>query len=92
MVKKNKRFIKNIILFGIISYVLFILVSQQKDLYTYKKQQVYYSQQIQEQEEEKAELLSEKENAESDEFVEKIAREKLNMYYPNERVYISINN
>ena len=31
-----------------------------------------------------------KENINSDEYIEQIAREKLEMYYPNERVYIDI--
>ena len=31
-----------------------------------------------------------KENINSPEYIEEIAREKLNMYLPNERVYIDI--
>lgn len=71
--------------------MFFIFISQQTDLSTYKKQYKYYEEQMQVQEKEKQKLLSEKENAESDKFVEKMAREKLNMYYPNERVFVSIN-
>ena len=41
-------------------------------------------------EEEQEKLNEMKENITSDEYIEQIAREKLGMYYPNERVYIDI--
>ena len=34
------------------------------------------------------ELVAEKENVNSKEYIEQIAREKLDMYYPNEKIYI----
>ena len=34
------------------------------------------------------ELNAEKENVNSKEFIEQMAREKLEMYYPNEKVYV----
>ena len=39
---------------------------------------------------ENEELKKMKENINSDEYIEQIAREKLGMYYPNERVYIDV--
>ena len=36
------------------------------------------------------ELVSTKDNVNSKEFIEQMAREKLDMYLPNERVYIDI--
>ena len=38
----------------------------------------------------KEELLELKNNINSPEYIEQIAREKLDMYLPNERVYIDI--
>ena len=38
----------------------------------------------------KEELLATQENVNSEEYIEKIAREKLEMYYPNETVFIDI--
>ena len=38
--------------------------------------------------EKKEELLVTQENVNSEEYIEKIAREKLDMYLPNETVYI----
>jgi len=40
----------------------------------------------------KESLVALKENASSLDYIEKIAREKLNMYKPNEKVYIDIGN
>ena len=37
-----------------------------------------------------SELLEKKQNIDSTEFIEEIARDKLGMYLPNERVYIDI--
>ena len=43
---------------------------------------------IEEQQTYNNELVSEKENVDSKEFIEQMAREKLEMYYPNEKVYV----
>ena len=45
-----------------------------------------------EQKEYKNELVAKKENVNSKEYIEQIAREKLNMYLPNERVYLDVGN
>ena len=46
------------------------------------------AQEIQEEQETKEELAQKKDNVDSLEYIEQMAREKLDMYYPNERVYI----
>ena len=43
---------------------------------------------IKEQQAYNDELVAEKENVNSKEFIEQMAREKLDMYYPNEKVYL----
>ena len=43
---------------------------------------------IEEQKEYKKELAKKKDNVSSLDYIEKTAREKLEMYYPNERVYV----
>ena len=40
----------------------------------------------------KQELLKQEEKVNSDEFVEKIAREELGMVKPGERIFVDINN
>ena len=54
--------------------------------------QEYYESKIKDAQAYNETLISEKSNLNSEEYIEKIAREKLNMYTENERVYIDINN
>lgn len=85
-----KKFIQ--ILFAIIIgiYVISVFINQQKTLNSYKTSQEYYAMQIDKEKECKEELLELKNNINSPEYIEQIAREKLDMYLPNERVYIDI--
>ena len=79
------------VLFVVISiYVICIFSSQQQTLNRYQKEIKEYDKQIEEAKETKDSLLTMKENVNSPEYIEKIAREKLGMYLPNERVYIDI--
>lgn len=88
---KGKKIYKIIIILAILVYFVYILFSQQKTLNSYKTEQEYISEQIQEQEEYKEKLANMQDNIDSDEFIEQIARDKLNMYLPNERVYVDAN-
>ncbi len=71
-------------------YIIYTVISQQQTLNSYKAEEKRYSAQIQEQKEEQEQLKQTKANINSEEYVESIAREKLNMYLPNERVYIDM--
>ena len=86
--KKNKKIYKKLLFLGIILYVIFTLVNQQKTLNQYDKDKQELASQIEEEKEYKEELAKKKENVNSLEFIEQTAREKLDMYYPNERVYM----
>ena len=88
---KGKKIYKIIIILAILVYFVYILFSQQKTLNSYKTEQEYISEQIQEQEEYKEKLANMQDNIDWDEFIEQIARDKLNMYLPNERVYVDAN-
>ena len=48
----------------------------------------YYSEKIAEAKEYNETLIATKDNLDSKEYIETICREKLNMYYPNERIYV----
>ena len=85
-----KKFIKIIFLIIVGIYLLYIFIDQQKTLNSYKKTKDYYAQQLSEQEQYREQLTTLKNNINSPEYIEKIAREKLDMYLPNERVYIDI--
>lgn len=86
--KKNKKIYKRLLILGISIYVIFTLVNQQKTLNQYTANSNELEKQIEEQKNHKEELAKKKENVTSLDYIEQTAREKLDMYYPNERVYI----
>ena len=86
--KKNKKIYKTLLILGIALYVIFTIVNQQKTLNQYNEDSNKLAIQIEEQKEYKEELAKKKDDVSSLEFIEQTAREKLDMYYPNERVYI----
>ena len=83
-----KKLLKKILIIVFLIYFSYIIFSQQQSLNSYAESQKYYSEQISLEKENKEELLETKNNINSLEYIEKIAREKLNMYLPNERVYV----
>lgn len=85
-----KKIFKNVIIIGVILYASITFINQQKTLNAYKNQQETLSTKISEQKGYKETLLATKENISSPEYIEEVAREKLDMYLPNERVYIDI--
>ncbi len=92
MKNKDIKFIlKRILIIAIAIYVTYTFFSQQKSLNMYKADAKYYLEQIEQEEEKKEELNQTKNNINSKDYIEEIAREKLNMYLPNEKVYIDIN-
>ena len=86
---KKKKLLKRLIILLIAIYVIFTLVNQQKTLTQYSQNSEELNTKIAEAEEEKEELTKQKDNVDSLEFIEKTARDMLDMYYPNERVYIN---
>lgn len=88
--KKNSRFLKKIVIICFIIYFIYTLASQQKTLNAYAKEENNYNKEIAISEDKQNELQTIKDNINSNEYIEQIAREKLGMYYPNERVYIDI--
>ena len=91
MINKLKKNYKKILFLAIITYTCYTFFVQQKSINMYKKQQAECNRQILAEKETGESLLVLKNNAESPEYIEKIAREKLDMYLPNERVYIDLN-
>lgn len=86
--KKSKKLYKRLLILLISIYVVFTLINQQKTLNEYNQNSKELSQKIEEEKVTKEELAKQKENVNSLEFIEQMAREKLDMYYPNERVYL----
>ena len=86
--RKNKKIYKSLLILIIGIYAIFTLINQQKMLNQYTSNVEELSKEIQEEKETKEELAQKKDNVDSLEYIEQIAREKLDMYYPNERVYM----
>ena len=88
--KLLKNTYKKIFIVVLIGYAVYIFMSQQNTLNTYCKEVSKYEKQIEEAKETKESLIAMKDNIDSPEYIENIAREKLGMYLPNERVFIDI--
>lgn len=86
--KLNKAM--NLILILLVVYVVFTTVKQQAKINSYNKDISYYTSQKEDLLDKKEELLAIQENVNSEEYIEEVAREKLDMYYPNETVYIDV--
>lgn len=87
--KKNKKIYKKILIVIVTIYVIFTLINQQKTLNQYSKESQDLTQKIEEEKENKEELAKKKSDVDSPEFIEQTAREMLDMYYPNERIYVN---
>lgn len=85
-----KKLFKKILITILIIYAIIILTNQQKQLNTYSESIAATEKKIEEANEHKDSLISLKQSTSSLEYIEKIAREKLNMYKPNEKVYIDV--
>lgn len=86
--KINRKLYRNLIILAIGLYVIFTLINQQSTLNQYTQDIQDLSKKIETEEQNKEDLAKKKEDVNSLEFIEQTAREKLDMYYPNERVYV----
>ncbi len=86
--KKNKKILRNILIIVVAIYVIFVFVNQQKTLNEYSKNSEELKEQIATEKANNEELNQKKDDVNSLEFIEEMAREKLDMYKPNERVYV----
>lgn len=87
---KKKFKIKRIVIIAVLVYFVYTLILQQKTLNAYRSEEKHYTEQLVEAQEKNQSLLSLKTNLNSTDYITEIAREKLGMYLPNERVYIDI--
>lgn len=87
--KVNK--ILNLILILVLIYACFTFFNQQAKLNSYSQDISYYTAQKEELNLRQKELLEEQKNVNSEEYIEEVARKKLEMYLPNETVYEIIN-
>ena len=88
-VSKNR--ILCLLIFTFFIYSIFMFYKLQMKLNKYNDELAYYQSQVEDLNEEKNDLLNQKQIMNDASYIENIAREKLDMYYPNERVYIDVN-
>ncbi len=86
--KKTKKIVKFTIIFIIAVYIILTFSNQQRTLNQYSKNYEELTSQIEEQKEYNEQLSKKKQDIESTDFIEDMAREKLDMYLPNEKIYI----
>ena len=84
----KKKLFKRLLILLVLIYAVFTFINQQKVLNQYNANSKELASQIEEQESKKKDLIAEKDNVNSKEYIEQTAREKLDMYYPNEKIYI----
>ena len=85
---KKKKLYKKLLILLVLIYAIFTLINQQKVLNQYSENSKELAKKLDEQQIYNEELVAEKENVNSKEFIEQTAREMLEMYYPNEKIYI----
>lgn len=84
-----KKLIKRLIIVCIIIYAVITFFNQQKILNTYASNDAELDKKLVQAQEYQEELNKIKKNVNSNEYIEEVAREKLDMYLPNERVYLN---
>ena len=89
--KKRLR-IGRFVIIGVILYFIYVCITQQQSLDSYKREAEKYQEDIVEAKKENNKLQHIQNNVDSTEYIEDVAREKLGMYLPNERVYIDVTN
>ncbi len=90
---KNKTtLLKRIVFFIVLLYAIITFINQQKVLNNYALQANNLKINIAEAKKQQEKLNNQKDNVNSLEYIEALAREKLGMYMPNEKVYIDNEN
>lgn len=87
--RKLGNLVKKLILIAIGIYAITTFFNQQNILNTYATNSEELTNQIAEAKEQNEKLKDKKQNVNSEQYIEEMAREKLDMYLPNERVYIN---
>ena len=88
---KKKSLIK-IVWVGVILYAGYVMLQQQIQLHKLGKEADVYHAQIAQQEEQKQDLEETVKMLETDEYYEKIARKKLGLVRPDEKVFVDTAN
>lgn len=88
-IKVSKKIFYTII-FIVLVYIIVHLINLYQKLDSYNAEIAYYEEKIESLKKKQEELESIQANVNSPEYIEQMARENLDMYYSNEKVYIDI--
>lgn len=92
--KENKNNTKNLIIYLIIfAFVVAVsinaIINQESKKQEIKMQISQYEDELKKLKSEKDELIEQKEKINTDKYIENVARNKLDMFLPNEKVYVN---
>lgn len=87
--RKLGNLVKRLVLIAIGIYAITTFFNQQNILNTYASSSEELNNQIVAAKDQNEKLKEMKQNVNSEQYIEEMAREKLDMYLPNERVYIN---
>lgn len=91
MSKKRKSKLGLLIGVAILLYFTYTVIDQQKIIYSKRVEMNNIQSKIKEEAKINEELKKQKESVKSDEYAEKVAREKLGMIKHGERVFVDVN-
>ena len=91
--KENKKNTKSLIIYLIIfAFVVAVsinaIINQEGKKQEIKMQISQYEDELEKLKSEKEELIEQKEKINTDKYIENVARNKLDMFLPNEKVYV----
>jgi len=88
--RKKVNWLKVCLLTFLLIYATYTLIKQEIEIKKYEKEKLAYIEQIDLAKKKHDEYKHYSEYVNTDEYIEKIAREKLGMLLPEERIYIEI--
>ena len=88
MKKRKANWFKVCTILFLAIYASYILIRQELEMNKYNKEKVFYLEQIELANKKHEEYKHYSEYVKTEEYIEKVAREKLGMLLPEERVYI----
>lgn len=87
--KKSKIFILVLIIsLIVISYLIYRIILEEKRIKSLDNEIKYFNEKIEQLKEEKETIKNEIQNSSNPEYLEQVARNKLNMVMPNDTVYV----
>ena len=87
---RSNKFYKKLLIMCAIIYIAYVFISQQRVLDSYRLAEHHYTEQVENKSAHRDSLATTRANIDSIEYIEQMAREKLDMFLPNERVYVNV--